>query len=211
MGSVLSLGDLSLNRQIDIGTFLTFITLVAGFGWWLYSTLKSWHDKGQEEARSGALRLLLKLLRDSPNQRIDLQLLYDKFQSDDNAEARRIYCRRSWKFKSYPNFEGAIYRLHYEGKIDFASPAEITFRTERRYARWKQYLPTEADGKAIVAILVGAMRNPDPVFGLSDIAEAAMHVDPAACTRILREHLNDADAKIRQRAAMLIGRLVPEA
>ena len=64
MISELLFGDFSLKKEIDIGTFLTFITLVAGFVLWLYSTLKSWHDKGQEEARSGALRLLLKLLRE---------------------------------------------------------------------------------------------------------------------------------------------------
>ena len=62
-----------------------------------------------------------------------------------------------------------------------------------------------------MATLASAISTPEVVFGLPDIAEAAMHVDPAACTRIVREHLNGADEKIRYRAAMLIGRLVPEA
>ena len=48
--------------KIDIGHFLTFITLVLGFLGAGYNVLKSWRKKAEEDAKSGALRLLLHIL-----------------------------------------------------------------------------------------------------------------------------------------------------
>jgi hypothetical protein len=209
----LSLGDFHFKEEVDIGHFLTFITLVAGFIWWLYSASKTWREKSLDEARSGALRLLLKIIREAPNQRIELQPLYDEFQSDANAKLRRLYCRRRWKYKSFQHFEPAIYRLHYESKINFLSPTLIVFRTERRsYDSWKRFVPTDNDTTAIVAILISLMDDPSPYpSGLPEVAEAAMRLAPNECSKILHDHLAHGDEQVKRRAAMLIGRLVQEA
>jgi hypothetical protein len=182
-----------------------------GFVWWLYSTTRAWREKGQEEARSGALRLLLKLLRDAPNQRIDLQDLFAQFQSGENAKLRRLYCGRRWKFKSFQHFEGAIYRLHFEGKVHFLSATKVTFVTERSYDGWRQFIPTDGDTKAVMDVFSSMFRDAnDYAFGFADIAEAAMRLDSVECTRIVHEHLNGPDEKVKRRAAMLVGRLVRE-
>ena len=205
-----ALTNLEFKHEIDIGNFLTFVTLVAGFIWWLYSTMRNWRDRSRDEARSGALRLLLKLLMDAPHQRLGLEALFKTFQSPENAPQRYTYCRRRWKFDNYQRFEAAIYRLHQEGKIDFASEKQVALRTERVWDRWKMFVPDNDDGKAVVEIFRKALDEPgEHVVGLMDVAEAAMRIAPADSARLLRQALKTGDDRTKHRAVMVIGRFVP--
>jgi hypothetical protein len=207
----LSLGNLHFKDDIDIGHFLTFVTLVVGFGWWLFTTIKSWRDRGRDEARSGALRLLLKMLMDAPDQRLPLATLFETFQSPANTVQRFTYCRRRWKFDNYQRFEAAIYRLHQEGKIDFTSEKQVALRTEHVWDRWKSFVPNKDDIAAIMAAFKVALYEPaDYVIGLQDVAEGAMRVAPAECGQLLRDALKNGDDRIKRRAAMLIARFVPD-
>jgi hypothetical protein len=58
----LTLFGLTLKPEIDVGHLLTFITLAAGFVWWLITTMRTWRRTARQDAESGALRLLLYLL-----------------------------------------------------------------------------------------------------------------------------------------------------
>ena len=123
----------SFKREIDVGHFLTFLTLIAGFGWWLFTTIRSWRKTAEEDARSGALRLLLRLLRDKNGAPVRLSDLFQEFNSAGMKELRKAYCRKKWQFKDEMQFEAAIYRLDWEGKIKFASKDEVCFRLPIRY------------------------------------------------------------------------------
>jgi hypothetical protein len=64
--AVLSAGasGLTFDSTLDVGTFLTFVALVVGFLGWAYKAIKEWRRDARRAAESGALRLLLKILRE---------------------------------------------------------------------------------------------------------------------------------------------------
>src|SRR5262245_51814011 len=112
---------LRFEDKVDVGLFLTFVTLIAGFLWWLYTTIRAWRKTGTDEARSGALRLLLRMLRERQGSPASIKSLFEEFHSPNLKALRKAYCRRDFKFKNESTFEAAIYRLDWESKIDFIS------------------------------------------------------------------------------------------
>src|SRR5579863_10265204 len=54
-----------LKHEIQIGDAFTSITLFAGFVGFLIATVKDRRKKSKDESQSGALRLLLKILREN--------------------------------------------------------------------------------------------------------------------------------------------------
>jgi hypothetical protein len=61
---VTRLWDLNFDSTVDVGAFLTFLTLVTGIVAWWFKTLKEWRRDALRQAENGALRLLLKILRE---------------------------------------------------------------------------------------------------------------------------------------------------
>jgi hypothetical protein len=112
------LSELQFDPKVDIGHFLTFLTLLAGFILWLYTTISDRRRRSEDDARSGALRLMLKILREA-REPLTTGELFQQFQSNEKRSERKVYCGRDWKFKSETQFETALYRLHWESKIEF--------------------------------------------------------------------------------------------
>src|SRR5690349_16760873 len=104
--------------EIDISALLTLITLVGGFIWWAYTTQREWRRKTFDDARSGALRLLLRILREREETHVSLIELHNLFRSPQMKTLRKAYCKRDFRFKNESEFEAAVYRLDWEGKID---------------------------------------------------------------------------------------------
>lgn len=198
--------------QVDVGSFLTFITLVAGFIWWLYTTIKEWRKRADDEARSGALRLLLRILREQKGVPISFTALFEKFKSPELKELRKTYCKRDWGFKNETDFEAAIYRLDWESKIDFVSPHEIIFRFDREQRTPNRFQPSEGDVNQIIAIFRDAIVNPDvDTWELEKLAESCMKIAPEPTAALLRDLLNSQDSQILLRVSSVIGKLLPEA
>lgn len=131
---VRSVLDLTFDETIDAGAFLTFLTIVTGFLAWSYKTVKEWRRDARREAESGALRLLLKILRERYEEDqgpIALSDLHAEFERPERMSERKAYCGREFRFKDDPDFEQAIYQLQWESKIDFAAGHRILFRTAR--------------------------------------------------------------------------------
>src|SRR4051812_10820151 len=103
------MGIFEFKPQIDIGHFLTFVTLVAGFAWWLYTSIAARRKTAEDEARSGALRLLLRMLRERRGVPATFEALLERFSSPELLQLRRAYCRRDFKFKDGAKFEAVIY------------------------------------------------------------------------------------------------------
>src|SRR5947209_8663595 len=110
---------LIFKNDIDVGHILTLLALTAGFIWWVYTTQREWRKINRDDARSGALRLLLRRLREEPGDSITLTALREKFSLPAMKALRVEYCGRDFQFKNETQFEAAIYRLDEEGKIDF--------------------------------------------------------------------------------------------
>jgi hypothetical protein len=125
---------LTFDRKVDAGAFLTFVTLVVGFLGWTYKTVKEWRRDARREAESGALRLLLKILRERYQRDagpISLSDLRAEFDRPERKVERKAYCERDFRFKNDPQFERAIYSLRWEFKIDFAGADDVLFRTQK--------------------------------------------------------------------------------
>jgi hypothetical protein len=104
----LGLFGLTFDHEVDVGMFLTFVTLVFGFLGWGYKTTKEWRRDARREAESGALRLLLKILREryaADGGPISLAELRAQFERPDRKGERQAYCDRDFHFDDDDHFE----------------------------------------------------------------------------------------------------------
>ena len=201
---------LTFDPKVDLGHFLTFLTLAAGFCWWLYTGIKSRRKAAEDEAWSGAARLLLKLLRDR-GVAASMEALYAEFNSPNLSTQRKAYCRRDWKFKDMTQFEAAVYRLDFEGKIDFPSGNEIAFRLDHSDSRGPRFFPSEVDRSKLLEIFERAIPSEDVnIWDLEKLAEASMRASPEETALVIRRELQNANAVVQRRAASIVGRLLPE-
>ena len=209
---------ITFEPKVDIGTFISGIAITAAFLSWAGKSLVSWIRNARKEARSGALRVLLKLLRER-SEPVKLKVLYDDYQSDVRKNLRRSYCKqnlfvRDYKFKDEATFEAAIYSLDWEGKIDFNSPNEVSFRLDRRYvaprgSRTLRAAPEIID--KVVATVEAATKDPKTQrYDLDPLFDAVMRLAPERGAALLKAMLDDSDLQTRQRAASMIGRFQAE-
>jgi hypothetical protein len=197
---------LNFDDKIDIGHFLTFVTLVAGFVWWLYTTIRAWRKTSNDEARSGALRLLIRMLRERKGSPASFKSLFEEFHSPTRKAQREAYCRRDFKFKSEDTFEAAIYRLDWEGKIDFVSSDEIVFRVDRYRSQGSYLTPTGSDRSKVVDILKSGFTDTNfNVWDLEKIAQTAMRIAPEQASTAIHEMLENPDVAVQRRAAAILG------
>lgn len=116
--------------DFNLGDILTALTLLGSFIAWVLLTRRQRREQAEERRRSGALRLLLYILRnEAGGNPIRLDDLKARFNRPDMRERRIAYCGRDWQFKDDPTFEAAVYRLDWEGKIDWVGVDQIKFRS----------------------------------------------------------------------------------
>jgi hypothetical protein len=206
---MIGMASLNFEPKIDVGHFLTFITLTVGFLWWLYSSIRARREKSNEDARSGALRLILKILRDHSGPSIHIEQLHRQFHSPDMRDLRKAYCGRDYKFKSMPVFEAAIYRLDWEGKIAFPSSSEIAFRVDKHQGDAPKFVTTCSDRKKMLSILSDLLSRKEPTeWEIESVAETCLLVAPKETTDLLRNALNSPDPKLAQHVLSAMRRLV---
>ncbi len=206
---------LPLKPEIEIGNLLTFITLLAGFLWWFYTTFRTWRRSLRDDARGGALRLLLALLRERKGFPIALPALHDRFSSPEQTARRKAYCRCNYKFESADRFEAAIYRLAWEGKIDFVGADEIVFRIDRQAEKEdarRRLNPSQGDRSDVLRILKNGLEDKDArLWELKDVAYAAFALQPEETVEALRMGLHHDQGSVQRVAAALLGELLPRA
>ena len=121
-----------LKKEVAVGDLLTSFTILASFIGWLIATTTKNSEKKRDENKSGALRFLLKLLREKENKVFTFDELKVEFESVTRKEERQLYCGKNFKYKSQSEFEAAIYRLDWEMKIEFITTNEIKFKVDRK-------------------------------------------------------------------------------
>ena len=205
-----TLFGLPIKPEIDIGHFLTFVTLVAGFGWWLVTTIHTWRKASLTEAKSGALRFLLWILRENADRAMPLAELRDKFNAPDKKARRKAYCGRNYRFANEHEFEAAVYRLDWEGHIDFVGPNAIQFRVDRPAHEAEGKLLLDANESArIVAVFESALNDSSKDrWNLVSLAQSAFRVRPDETRQIVQSALNNSDARKNERAVEILGHLV---
>jgi hypothetical protein len=195
-----SLFGLNFDRTIDMGAFLTFLTLVLGFIGWIYKTYREWRRTELQQAKGGALRLLLRILRDHDSPVISLPELRQRFEAPQMRDKRKAYCGRDFKFKNEPEFEAAVYQLSWEGKIDFWSPKEIALRIDdRSYRRPRVLLPIKPGD--VLDTMEASLKNPGThTYDLERLAMLSIRVAPSETIELLRRHADQAsDSAGRER------------
>jgi hypothetical protein len=203
-------GHWRLKREIQIGDAFTSVTLLAGFTGFLIATIKDRRKKARDDSQSGALRLLLKILRENrgPMKLADLKNVFD---SAEARQAREAYCGKDFKFKNFNTFEAAVYRLHWEAKIDFVSSDEAAFRVHERFdSNPSLAIAIVPPSLAMFTISKNAFvdRKIDQ-WGLEPLARSALTYDRQATSEFLAEAAKSTDAEAQRRAAVLLGKFPP--
>lgn len=203
----ISLWGWTFKREIDLGNFLTVLTLAGGIATWFFATLKDRHKKRREDARSGALRLLLKILRENATP-IQLPTLRRTFESPEYKKFREGYCGEDFQFKDESEFESAVYRLEWEGKVDFLSPNEIAFRLREKFApSVKPTITVAPDKSQIIAIFRRALDDDKTqLWDLEPLAEAALRWDPDVTSKLLKDALAEENIFTQRKAAGLLSK-----
>jgi hypothetical protein len=115
--------------RIDLGHLLTIVALVGALTGWLWIAIKDRRARRDDRIKSGALRLLLRILRqDLDGSPIALLDLKARFNAPEMKTYRVAYCGCDWTFKSDPDFEASVYRLDYEMKIEWVTSDSVKFR-----------------------------------------------------------------------------------
>lgn len=201
--------DLVFEKKVDVGHVLTLLTLVSGFLAWLFATRKQRSAAANEEAKSGALRLLLRLLR-ARNGPIRLDELRELYNSAGLKDDRVAYCGRNFLFKTKAQFEGAVYRLDWESKTRFVGPDEIAFRIDAASNPRNQFLPDVTDKLRMLTVLKRDLANASiNGWEVERMAESCMRVAPVETTDLLREMLRSEDEGLQRRAVQVLRDLVP--
>jgi len=205
--------SLTLSRTVDLGHLLTALTLFAGFVWWLFKTIREWKKSSTEEARSGALRLLLKILREQ-DRPVELSELKAIFNSDALARDRKAYCKKRWRFENDQDFEAAIYRLDWESKIDFVGPHAVQFRvderppTNREETRSARIALNAADEARMLQVVIDAFNDHEfSEWNLVSLARDTYRVAPAKIEEFVKKHLYSNDAAVARRATAVLAAL----
>jgi hypothetical protein len=202
---VTRLWDLNFDSTVDVGAFLTFLTLVTGIVAWWFKTLKEWRRDALRQAENGALRLLLKILREryqADQGPVSLRELQAEFSEPD----RKAYCERDFKFKDDQHFERAIYQLQWEFKIDFAAGDRVLFRTARPFEPPRPRLHARVDpGVAVEAFKVALSEDFDRDFDVERLGRLAGHLDPAGAQSALESAVEQArNDPVRLRKLLLV-------
>ena len=199
----------TINTEIDLGHFLTFLTILGGVIAWLVSNRKQRSREKDDYARSGALRLLLRLMRDDRNPVASANDLFARFQSPDNKAIRVEYCRKNFLFIDRRQFDGALYRLEDEGKIRFDGADTVLYRQQERITDalddiQKMQL-TQEDHDKILQTLSDGFADPEiRDWDLRDIVRVANRVSPEQVQAFLRQRLDSHEWSDRVKATRLI-------
>jgi hypothetical protein len=197
-------------REIQIGDAFTSATLLAGFLGFLIATIKDRRKKAKDESESGALRLILKLLRDNPGS-MKLDKLKGLFDTPETKELRKAYCARDFKFKNSTTFEAAVYRLHYEGKIDFVSSDEIAFRVHERFdnnpSPSMDIAPPSLTMFTIFKDVFLDQRT--NAWELEPLARSALVYDREVTSQFLAESAKNPDIGVQRRLAVVLAKFPP--
>jgi hypothetical protein len=182
---------------LDVGTFLTFVALVVGFLGWAYKAIKEWRRDARRAAESGALRLLLKILREHYARGagpMSLSELRAEFERPGREAERRAYCERDFHFEDDDHFERAVYELQWEFKIDFSGGDKVIFRTAPgRDQRSRDPFIDIVDPRLVVSSFEEALADDDiRSFDLERLARMAAAVSPDAARKALLRAIDTA-------------------
>lgn len=209
----MALIGLEFERQVDAGAFLTFVTLVAGFLAWGFKTTRDQRRDRLEEGKNGALRLMLRILRDLGGT-VSLEELREQFDSAEMKGPRKAYTGKNFRFKDATEFEAAVYRLDWEGKIEFVSPHSIRFRIDDYDARRASLIELDPDDlvstvdDALSSLLAeegSELKSRPDWYEVGDLVKYAMRSDPGMTADVLRRHLEESRAHpVHHRAFLLM-------
>jgi len=98
--------SLSIDPTIDVGHILTILALVGAVTTWTILTVREWRSNRDEVSKSGALRLLLYILRvDLEGQPIALSDLMAMFNAQTMKDRRIAYCKKIGFSKQFPSLK----------------------------------------------------------------------------------------------------------
>lgn len=100
--------QVTVNKEIDLGHLLTIVTILGGIIAWAISEWKRRYAEQREYTKSGAVRLILRLLRERGKPIVETNELFNQYNSKGNKALRKDYCRMNFRFRDYPHFEGAL-------------------------------------------------------------------------------------------------------
>lgn len=206
---------LAINTEIDLGHLLTIVTVLGAILAWF---LSRWRERIREKndyARSGALRLILRLLRDKNENIVSAQQLFERFYSDDSKRLRKEYCHKNFLFKDRRQFDGALYRLEDEGKVRFDGDDTVVYRYQEKMSdtldRANRMQLLNEDLERIYRTFIEGFDNYEiRIWDLKDLARVVNRIRPKELHEFLREKLSSESWKVRARATEIIEIVLPE-
>lgn len=199
-------GSWDLGPALDTAAVIAVVTLVFGILSWTYQQWREWRRREYDRGRNGALRLLLKLLREASEDgqsEVPLKRLHEKFAAPELRDTRKAYCYDpNYAFEDEPDFEAAVYSLQWEGKVDFVSADSVAIRIARQINTGQvSWLDADQVLEAFRASLTDTEINELTVKALGRLAA---RVDLERTRQFLRVELSrSANGDERTRAVLL--------
>ncbi len=134
------------------------------------------------------------------------------FEAPETKGLREAYCGKDFALNNKNNsFDGLVYRLHWEGKVDFLPSDKIKFRFVERFDSGAR--PTTAvvpPSLETFTIFKNAFLDPETeMWRLQDLAHSSLTYDRQETSQFLAESAKSLDTETQRRAIILLGRFAP--
>jgi len=203
----------TLKNEIDLGHLLTLITVCGGIIAWAITQYKSRKREIIDYAHGGAIRLLLRILRNSEDNVVSSHKLYELYQSPENKRLRKEYCKINFRFKDYPQFEAALYGIEEEGKIRYDGNDTVVYKQREKIqsdmeTTSKMQLNDTDKQNILKTFYDGFENNKIDVWNIREITRIANKINPNAVQRLLREKSTSDNWEIRSRTIKIIDEII---
>jgi hypothetical protein len=198
---------ITINTEITLDHILTLLTIIGGLFAWFFHEYRKHSFTRYQQAQEGAIRLLLRLLKERNQKIVPTSELFDLYQSPRLKRMRKDYCGYDFRFRDFSHFESILYALDAEKKVRYSGGEKLLFR---RYEKIDNELLDpdkevivlqEDDKKRVYEMFVSSFNDHDiSANDLKKIARMAYRVYPRKVHEFLRSEFNSENPTTRMRS-----------
>lgn len=194
--------NLDVSIQISLGDAMTFASVIVAIIVFLFERYGTAFGNEQKRLYGGALRLILKHIRDQPEPKTITEH-WEIFIAD--VEGRKTYCKGEFSNMSLDEFTAEIYTLRFEGQIEITPGHQVVYRIPYEIKVTKF---DEEGKKQMIQLLKSMIKENEDGYIREDAIRALSSIFDVEIVETLKQYLNDKDPRVKLEAAKGIIRLV---
>lgn len=194
--------NLETSIQISLGEAMTMASVLGAVGVFIFE--RYWNARRNEQERlfGGALRLILKHVRDQKEPRTIAEH-WEIFI--DDVDGRNSYCKGAFSDMSLDDFTAEIYNLRLEGQIDITPGHQIVYRIPYQIKVMKL---GEEDKDKVIELLTSLAEEGKDEYVREDAIRALSDINDTEIVETIKQYMSDNSPRVQLEAAKALIKLV---